>query len=161
MSIAGYAKGSEIWNRLAEDIRPGAILSAMKHAVQVISIVKPTRCTNVSNLFYFGMTLYMFRTVYQSIIRSSRLYIQQQAYVKKILMSSGQQYLFHICLLPYVQSWTPGDGWRYHPKHVQCHSKINKFDTLVHLVGFTIGIILRCTALWMSNQAPYVVYSPQ
>ena len=41
-----------------------------------ISIVKPTRCTNVSNLFYFGMTLYMFPTVFLSIIRSSRLYIQ-------------------------------------------------------------------------------------
>jgi len=26
----------------------------------IISIVKPTRCTNVSNLVYFGMTLYMF-----------------------------------------------------------------------------------------------------
>ena len=47
-----------------------------------ISIVKPTRCTNVSNLFYFGMTLYMFRTVFPSIIRRSRLYIQQQAFVK-------------------------------------------------------------------------------
>ena len=43
----------------------------------IISVVKPTRCTNVSNLFYFGMTLYMFRTVFPSIIRSSRLYIQQ------------------------------------------------------------------------------------
>ena len=39
-----------------------------------ISIVKPTRCTNVSNLFYFGMTLYMFWAVFPSIIRSSRLY---------------------------------------------------------------------------------------
>jgi len=45
----------------------------------IISIVKPTRCTNVSNLFYFGITLYMFHTVFPSIIRSSRLYIQQQA----------------------------------------------------------------------------------
>jgi len=25
----------------------------------VISIVKPTRCTSVSNLFYFGMTLHV------------------------------------------------------------------------------------------------------
>ena len=33
----------------------------------------------------FGVTLYMFRTVFPSIIRSSRLYIQQQAYVKQIL----------------------------------------------------------------------------
>jgi len=43
----------------------------------IISIVKPTRCTNVSNLFYFRMTLYMFQMVFPSIIRSSRLYIQQ------------------------------------------------------------------------------------
>ena len=35
------------------------------------STVKPTRCISVSNLFYFGMTLYMFRTVFLSIIRSS------------------------------------------------------------------------------------------
>jgi len=42
----------------------------------IIYIVKPTRCTDVSNLFYFGMTLYMFRTVFPFIISSSRLYIQ-------------------------------------------------------------------------------------
>ena len=42
-----------------------------------ISIVKPTRCTNVSNLFYYVMTHYMFRTVFPSIIFSSRLYTQQ------------------------------------------------------------------------------------
>ena len=54
----------------------------------IISTVKPTRCTKVSNLFYFGMTLYMFRTVFPSIIRSSRLYIQQQPFVKQILLSA-------------------------------------------------------------------------
>jgi len=36
----------------------------------IISIVKPTRCTNVSNLFYFGMTLYVFRTVFPSIVHA-------------------------------------------------------------------------------------------
>ena len=36
----------------------------------------------------FGVTLYMFRTVFPSIIRSSGLYIQQQAYVKQILLSA-------------------------------------------------------------------------
>jgi len=41
----------------------------------IISIVNSTRFTNVSNLFYFGMTLYMFRAVFSSIVRSSRLYI--------------------------------------------------------------------------------------
>jgi len=40
---------------------------------------------NISNLFYFGITLYMFRTVFPSIIRSLRLYIQHQVYVVKVL----------------------------------------------------------------------------
>jgi len=48
------------------------------------------------NLFYFGIILYKFRTVFASIIRSSRLYIQQQVYVKL--------YLFDIYLLLYLQS---------------------------------------------------------
>jgi len=59
---------------------------------------------------YFGMTLYMFRTVFPSIISSSRLYIQQQAFVKQILL--------------YVQSWTADDGRKDRLKHVDCHSKI-------------------------------------
>ena len=56
--------------------------------IYIISIVKPTKRTNVSNLFYFGMALYMFRTVFPSVISSSRLYIQQQAIVKQILLSA-------------------------------------------------------------------------
>jgi len=58
------------------------------------------------------------------------------------LLASRQQYLFDICMLLYVQSWTPDDGRKDRPKHVECYSKIkwNKFDTLVHLVGFTIQI---------------------
>jgi len=35
---------------------------------------------------------------------------------------------------------TPDDGQKDRPKHVECHSKISKFVTLVHLVGFTIEI---------------------
>jgi hypothetical protein len=57
-------------------------------------------------------------------------------------LASRQQYLLDKCLLLYVQSCTPDDGRKDHLKHAQRHSKINKFDTLVHLVGFTIGIIL-------------------
>ena len=40
---------------------------------------------------YFGMILYVFRTVFPSIIRNSRLYIQQQAYVKHILLNASSQ----------------------------------------------------------------------
>ena len=75
--------------------------------VLLICMVKPTRCINVSNLFYFGMTLYMFRTVFPSIIMSSRLYIQQhteQAYVKQILPS---------LILPYINTPTAYNSFRW------------------------------------------------
>jgi len=47
-----------------------------------ISIVKPNTCTSFSNLFYFGITLFMFRTVFPSIVRSSRLHIYLLLYVQ-------------------------------------------------------------------------------
>jgi len=37
---------------------------------------------------YFRMTLCMFQMVFPPIIRSTRLYIQQQAFVKQILLSA-------------------------------------------------------------------------
>ena len=104
---------------------------------------------------YFGITLHMFRRVFPSIIRSSRLYIQQQTDIAlcllAYLLASRKQYLVDKCLLLYVWSWTPDDGRKDRPKHVECHSKINKFNTLMYLVGFTMGIILRCMALWKSK----------
>ena len=45
---------------------------------------KTNQMHNISNLFYFGTTLYMFRTVPLSIIRSLRLYIQHQLYVIQV-----------------------------------------------------------------------------
>jgi len=78
-------------NKIKEEVQ---FLFDVHRAVHrnIISIVKPTRCTNVSTLFYFGMTLYMFRTVFPSIIRSSRLYIWQQAFVRySCLLASGYE----------------------------------------------------------------------
>ena len=49
-------------------------------------------------LICFGMTLYMFRAVFPSIIRSSRLYIQQQAFVKQTLPTACYQADSSICL---------------------------------------------------------------
>ena len=43
--------------------------------------IKTNQMRNISNLFYFETTLYMFRTVSPSFIRSLRLYIQHQVYV--------------------------------------------------------------------------------
>ena len=46
-----------------------------------------------------------------------------------------------------VQWKTPDDGQRNCPKHVEFYSK-NKFEKLVHLIGF----IIRKTRKWVPNQ---------
>ena len=50
----------------------------------------------MSVIYFIGVTIYMFRMVFLSIIRSSRLYILQQAYVKQILLTA--QAVGSICL---------------------------------------------------------------
>ena len=50
--------------------------------------------------------------------------------------------VWHIPLLC-VQWKTPDDGRRNCPKHVEFYSK-NKFEKVVHLVGFIIRITWRC-----------------
>jgi len=47
-------------------------------------------------------------------------------------------YVIHFCCVFTVKK-TPGDGQRNCPKHIEFYSK-NKFDKLVHLVGFIIRI---------------------
>jgi len=86
-------------------------------------IIKPTRCTNFSNLFLeykstcFGQFLCPSTGVFH--------WSHSQAVSKSV---------WHIPLLC-VQWKTPDDGERNCPKHVEFYSK-NKFEKLVHLVGF-------------------------
>jgi len=56
-------------------------------------------------IYFTGVTLYMFRTV-------------------SFPLAISQQYLFDIHLLQYVQPLGPDDGRKDLPKHVECHSKI-------------------------------------
>jgi hypothetical protein len=111
-----------------------------------ILIIKPTRCTDFLE-FYFGMKLYMFRTVPLSIIRSYSLYNHQwyRPYVIQvcrqrssrirmelssilILLTSCLKPVWHIPLLC-VRWETPDDGQRNCPKCVKFHSKI-KFEKI-------------------------------
>ena len=80
---------------------------------------KTNKMHNISNLFCFGTTIYMFQTVPHSIIRSPRPYIQHKAHViqalwllasRNIPASKQPQNLYEICLMLYVRSWTPDDG---------------------------------------------------
>ena len=50
--------------------------------------VQPTRC-KVSQFIYFCKTLYMFQTVFPSIIRSSKLHIQRQVFVRPLLLPAA------------------------------------------------------------------------
>jgi hypothetical protein len=54
-----------------------------------------------------------------------------------------------IPLLCVYSEKTPDDGQRNCPKHVEFHSK-NKFEKLVHLVGFILRYLSRCTVTWTS-----------
>jgi len=56
-----------------------------------------------------------------------------------ILLASSQHNLYDVYLLLCVQCWTPDDGQKTCPKHVECYSK-NKSEKLVPLVGFIIRI---------------------
>jgi hypothetical protein len=91
--------------------------------------------------FILGMNFYMFRTIPLSIVSSFSLYTRQW-YMNSVLSWSCSQAVskpvWHIPLLC-VQWRTPDDGQRNCPKHVEFYSK-NKFEKLVHLVGFIVRI---------------------
>jgi len=55
---------------------------------------KTKQMHNIINLFYFGTTIYMFRTVSPSIIRSLKLYIQHQVYILWLLASIPARLFF-------------------------------------------------------------------
>ena len=76
---------------------------------------KTNQMHNISNSFYFGTTLYMFRTVSPSIIRSLRLYIQHQVYVVQVLwlLASKQPHgRIWLCCLESVHYASVSDRWR-------------------------------------------------
>jgi len=66
---------------------------------------KTNQMHNISNSFYFETTIYTFRTVFPSIIRSPRLYIQHQVYVIQVLwLLASKQPQNTYGMMLYVQS---------------------------------------------------------
>ena len=105
--------------------------------------IKPTRCTNFSNLFLqwnstcFGQFLWPSSGVFHCTHSRVRLFDPDPA--PKL---SGN--LYDIPLLC-VQWKTPHDGQRNCPKHVEFPSK-NKFEKLVYLVAVIVG---KAAALYL------------
>ena len=93
---------------------------------------------NILNLFYFGTTLYMFQTVFPSIIRSLKPYIQHQVHVWHVLDA--------VCTI--LDSWR----WTERPSEtcrVLFQNKINLRNCASGWLYYRN--ILRCTVLQTSN----------
>jgi len=82
----------------------------------------------------------MFRTVPLSIIRSFSLDTQQ--WYMSYWFADSYQLSAKLYVLLCVQWKTPNDVQRNCPKHVDFYYK-NKFEKLVHLIGFIIRILER------------------
>jgi len=115
-----------------------------------ILVIKPTRCTNFSNLLLglnstcFGQFLCPSSGVFHCTHSNDICHTtceQDQDGTAVLSWSCSQAVskpVWHIPLLC-VQWKTPGDGQKNCPKHIQFHSK-HRFEKLVHLVGFIIRI---------------------
>jgi len=72
----------------------------------------------------------MFQTGFPSIIRSTKLHIQAQVFVRPLLLpaaSNKQQQRSDKCLTLYAQFCAPDDGRKNRLKHVERRTEINKF----------------------------------
>jgi len=115
-----------------------------------ILIIKPTRCTNFSNLFLewnstcFGQFLCPSSGVFHCTHSSGICHTaceQDQDGPAVLFWSCSQAVSKPVWYIPLLclQWKTPDDGQRICPKHVEFYSK-NKFEKSVDLVGFIIRI---------------------
>jgi len=112
-----------------------SIYSSSKQQKAVIT-VKPTRCTNFSNLFLEWNSTFFEQFLCSSsgdfAIHTSLVYV-----IRFMLTACSQAISKPVCMC--VHWKTPDDGQRNCSKHVEFYSK-NKFEKLVHLVGFIVRI---------------------
>ena len=113
---------------------------------------KTNQMHNISNLFYFGTTCYMFRTVSPSIIRSLRLYIQHQVYVIQVLwlQQAATEPVWHIpdAVCTVLDSW----WWTERPPEACRGLFQNKINLRYCTSGwFYYRNILEYTVLQTSN----------
>jgi hypothetical protein len=92
---------------------------------------------NISNLFYFGTTLYMFRTVFPSIIRSLRLYIQHQVYVITYIYTYmyGMMYM-SICHIYVIHIYT----YDVYVIHTRTYTSYHTIHTASYLYGMMLYV---------------------
>jgi len=98
----------------------------------------PIRC-NYIQFIYICKPLYMFRVVSPPIIRGSCHCIHNMSWTwldgnTVPIQSRSWQVAVTVLLMPdavETVTWAPDDGWRYHPKHVERFTNVNK----LHIVA--------------------------
>jgi len=76
----------------------------------------------LSQIIYSFKTLYMFRKVFSSIIRSSKLCMQQQVYVKQLLLPAASS----SCLTYTVAVYTVLSSWWWTERPFETFTDIYK-----------------------------------
>jgi len=117
-------------------------------------IIKPTGCISFSNLFLKWNSKCSGQFLCPSSGGFQCTHCEQDQDGSSVPFWSCSQAVsksvWHIPLLC-VQWKIPDDGQRNGPKHLEFHSK-NKFEKMVHLVGFIIRNLTRCTVTWTSKE---------
>ena len=105
---------------------------------------------NISNIFYFGSALCVFRTVFPSIVRSLRLYTQHQAYVIQVQPRQSAEPVWHmpdaVC--------TVSDSWRWTERPSETRRMLIQNKIYLRYCAsswFYYRNISRCTVLETSN----------
>ena len=112
---------------------------------------------NISNLFYFGTTLYKFRTVFSSIIGSLRLYIKHHTtQVLWLLVSKQPQNLYDV-YLKLLCTVLDSSWWMERPSET-CTVFQNKINLRYWASGwFYYRNILLCIVLQASNLSKTII----
>jgi hypothetical protein len=106
----------------------------------------------LNSQIYFGMKLYMFRTVPLSIIRCFLLSTQQW-YMSYRFADSLHASCQQTCMIYTTAVSTVKNSWWWTEELSETCRVLfqNKFEKLVQLVGFIIRNLSRCTVTWASN----------
>ena len=120
---------------------------------------------NISNLFYFGTTIYMFRTVFPSILRSLRLYKQHHTIqVLWLLASKLPVWCDAVCTVLDSGRWTErpsetcrmlfqnkiylkyyASGWFYYRNKLRCTVlQTQNLFNLFNYGSFVVTLMNRC-----------------
>ena len=147
---------SHSFNSGQRECTPWILRSCDRTSWQIL-IIKPTRCTNFSNLFW-SKTLHVsdsssvhhqeFLTVYTAMVYVIQVCWQLASRIRMFQLSANLYGIYHCCV---YSEKTHDDGQRNCPKHVGSYSK-KEFDKLLHLAGFIVRSVRHGLPEWFSTE---------